>query len=446
MFFMCKIKDTKGVTGRRSTMKKLKRPEREGTYDLVIIGAGPAGMMASLSASRCGARVLLVEKNRIPGVKLLLTGKERCNITNAEGDVRKFAAQYGKKGRFLLNALFRFGVKETVDFFNRNQLKTVVERGGRIFPESNTARDVHDLFLRLMKQSGVTVLTGTGVKRISSSKNSVERVVLADDTEVRAGQYVICTGGCSYPETGSTGDGYSWAQQMGHSIVRPEPALTPIVVKEKWVKDVEGLSLKNVSISVYQKNRKELDRFGEAIFTGFGLSGPIILDMSKSIGTLLRHGETELFIDLKPALSFPQLDRRILREFDSRKNRSVKNVLPELIPKKLIPVILELAGIVPDKKSHSITRDERKRLLKLLKQIPLSVKEMVGFGKAIITAGGVSLKEVDPGSMRSRIIENLYFAGEILDLDGPTGGYNLQVCWSTGYLAGEHAALQGASS
>jgi predicted Rossmann fold flavoprotein len=423
----------------------MNRPERNGTFDLVIIGAGPAGMMASARASRCGARVLLLEKNRAPGVKLLLTGKERCNITNAEEDVREFAARYGKNGRFLLNALFRFGVKETLEFFNRNGLKTVVERGGRVFPDSNTARDVHNLFLRLMKRGGVTVLNGRGVKKISSSKNRVERVVLADDTEVRAGQYVICTGGCSYPETGSTGDGYAWAQQMGHSIVPPEPALTPIVVKEKWIKDLEGLSLKNVAISVYQKNRKALDRFGEALFTGFGLSGPIILDMSKSIGNLLRHGEADLFIDLKPALSFPQLDRRILREFDSGKNRSVKNVLPRLIPKKLIPVILDRSGIVPDRKSNSITKDERKRLLKLLKQLPLSVKELVGFGKAIVTSGGVSIDEVDPGSMRSRIMGNLYFAGEVLDLDGPTGGYNLQVCWSTGYLAGEHAALQGRS-
>lgn len=427
-------------------MNKRKRPERTETHDLVVIGAGPAGMMASLSASGHGARVLLVEKNRIPGMKLLLTGKERCNITNDESDVRKFAARFGKNGKFLLSALFHFGMQETVDFFHRNGLRTVVERGGRIFPESGSARDVHDLLLRLIKQGRITLRTGSRIKRISAKNNRVEGVVLADDTVLNAGQYIICTGGRSYPETGSSGDGYTWAEQMGHSIVRPEPALTPVVVHAKWVKDVEGVSLKNVRISVYQNDRRCDERFGDALFTGFGLSGPIILDMSKSIGKLLVKGKTDLFIDLKPALSVPQLDKRLLREFDASKNRLIKNILPALVPKRLIPVILALAGLDPDKKGHSITRDERKRLRQLLKQIPLSVQGLAGFGRAVITAGGISLQEVDPRSMRSRIVENLYFAGEILDLDGPTGGYNLQVCWSTGYLAGEEAARRGASS
>ncbi len=408
-------------------------------YDLAIIGAGPAGMMAALRASECGADVVLLEKNHMPGIKLLMTGKERCNITNVETDVRKFAANYGKNGKFLLSALYHFGINETIDFFHKNNLKTKTERGGRIFPESDKSKDVQELFLRLIKKNNITLLTDCRIKKISRRQDTIEKIVL-DNAGIKAGNYLISTGGLSYPRTGSTGEGYKWTRQMGHTIIKPEPALTPVLVKEKWVKELEGLSLKNVRISVYQNNKKKDDRFGEALFTGNGLSGPIILDMSKSIGKLLDSGQTDLFIDFKPALDFNMLDKRILRDLETYKNKSVKNILPELLPKKLVPVILEAARIDPGKKGHSITKDERKKLRLLLKQFPLTIKGLSGFNKAIITTGGISLREVDPKTMRSRIINNLYFAGEILDLDGPTGGYNLQVCWSTGYLAGESAA------
>jgi predicted Rossmann fold flavoprotein len=408
-------------------------------YDLAIIGAGPAGMMAALRAAECGARVVLLEKKHMPGIKLLMTGKERCNITNSETDVRKFAAHYGKNGKFLLNALYHFGVTETLDFFHRNDLKTKVERGGRIFPESDMAKDVHGLFLRLIKKNKITLLTSCNIKKISLKHNTIEKIIL-DHMEMKAGNYLIATGGRSYPQTGSTGEGYKWAGQMGHTIVKPEPALTPVLVKETWVNELEGLSLKNVLISVYQNNKKQGERFGEALFTGFGMSGPVILDMSKSIGKLLAVGPVDLFIDFKPALDFDMLDKRILRDLEGHKNKSMRNILPELLPQKLIPVILKLTGIGPEKKGHSITKEERKKLRVLLKQFPLTIKSLLGFDKAIITTGGVNLKEIDPKTMRSRIINNLYFAGEVLDLDGPTGGYNLQVCWSTGYLAGESAA------
>ena len=407
-------------------------------YDLAIIGAGPAGMMAALRASECGADVVLLEKNHVPGIKLLMTGKERCNITNAETDPLKFAANFGKNGKFLLTAFYHFGIEETIAFFHKNNLKTKTERGGRIFPESDKSRDVQKLFLRLIKESNITLLTSCRLKKISQKQNTIEKIIL-DNAEIRAKNYLISTGGRSYPLTGSTGEGYKWAGQMGHTIIKPEPALTPVLVKEKWVKELEGLSLKNVRISVYQNNKKQDDRFGEALFTGTGLSGPIILDMSKSIGKLLVNGKTDLFIDFKPALDFNILDKRILRDLEKYNNKSIKNILPGLLPKKLIPVILKAAKTDPDKKGHSITKDERKKLRLLLKQFPLTIKSLSGFNKAIITAGGISLKEVDPKTMRSRIIHNLYFAGEILDLDGPTGGYNLQVCWSTGYLAGENA-------
>jgi len=406
-------------------------------YDLAIIGAGPAGMMAR--ASECGAMVVLLEKNSTPGIKLLMTGKERCNITNSEPDLRKFADNLGKNGKFLLNALYHFGIKETIDFFHKNNLQTKTERGGRVFPESDRAKDVQGLFLRLIKKNKITLLTDCRIKKISRRQNRIEKIIF-DNSGIKAENYLLSTGGLSYPRTGSTGEGYVWARQMGHTIIKPEPALTPVLVKERWVKELEGLSLKNVRISIYQDNKKQDDRFGEALFTGSGLSGPIILDMSKSIGRLLVNGEADIFIDFKPALDFKVLDKRILHDLEEYGNKSIKNILSELLPKKLIPVILELAGIDPKRKGHSITKEERKKLRLLLKEFPLTVEGLSGFNKAIITTGGVSLKEIDPKTMRSRIIKNLYFAGEILDLDGPTGGYNLQVCWSTGYLAGESAA------
>jgi predicted Rossmann fold flavoprotein len=408
-------------------------------YCLAVIGAGPAGMTAAISASERGARVILIEKNRSPGKKLLMTGKDRCNITNAEADTGKFAEAFGKNGKFLLSALHRFGVEDTISFFHRNGVRTKIERGNRVFPESDRSKDVQELLLRLIKKRDITLLAGSGVKKIVHSKDSIEKLVI-DKGEIKAENYLVCTGGLSYPLTGSTGDGYQWAREMGHSIVKPGPALTPVLVKEKWVKDLEGLSLRNVRISVYQNNKKRDDRFGEALFTFNGLSGPIVLDMSKAIGNLLAGGRVDMLIDFKPALAAGTLDRRILRDIESNRNRSVKNILAELLPKKLIPVILELSKIDSAKRGNAVTKEERRKLRILLKEFPLTIKGLLGFNKAIITTGGINLKEVDPKSMRSRIIKNLYFAGEVLDLDGPTGGYNLQVCWSTGHLAGESAA------
>lgn len=409
-------------------------------YDLAVIGAGPAGLMAALRAAECGARVVLLEKNHAPGIKLLMTGKERCNITNNEDDVRAFAGHFGKNGKFLLTALYNFGVSDTIEFFHNNGLKTKTERGGRVFPESDRARDVQELFLSLIEKHNITLIIHCRIKSIFQKKNAVEKIVLENGEEIRARNYLISTGGRSYPKTGSTGDGYKWAKKFGHTVIKPEPALTPVLVKEYWVRELEGLSLKNVRISIYQNNKKQDERFGEALFTGNGLSGPIVLDMSKSIGKLLAKGETELFIDFKPALDFKVLDNRILRDLETNKKKAVKNILAGLLPGKLVPVMLKSAKIDPETRANSITKEERKKLLSLLKQFPFTIKSLLGFEKAIITSGGIALKEIDPKTMRSRLIDNLYFAGEVLDLDGPTGGYNLQVCWSTGYLAGESAA------
>ncbi len=409
-------------------------------YDLAIIGAGPAGMMAAIRASECGAQVILLEKNHTPGNKLLLTGKERCNITNANDDIMDFTANFEKNGKFLITALNRFGVGDTLDFFHRNNLKTITERGGRIFPEQGTAKDVQELFYRLIKNNNIALVTDCTIKSISQKGNIVEKIILDNRDEIKAKNYLLSTGGLSYPRTGSTGDGYKWAKQMGHTVIKPAPALTPLSVKEKWMDEIGRLRLKNVMISVYQDNKKQDSRFGEALIWGTCLSGPIILDMSKNIGKLLANGQTKLFIDFKPALDFDKLDKRLLRDFEKYNNKEAKDILSHLLPQKLIPVFLKLSKIDPLKKGREITKEERKKLRLLLKELPLTVKCLSGFNKAIITSGGISLKEIDPKTMRSKIIQNLFFAGEILDMDGPTGGYNLQECWSTGYLAGENAA------
>lgn len=394
-------------------------------------------MMAAGRAAECGARVVLIERNECFGKKLLITGKGRCNITNDEQDVKKFADAFGKKGKFLISSLNRFGVKDTIKFFEDRGVKTKIERGGRVFPVSDQAADIRKALEDYINKSHVTVLKNSVVKDIVFAGGKISHIILKNGKEIFADKFIIATGGMSYPGTGSRGDGFYWARKMGHMVIEPKPALVPIIVKEKWISDLEGLSLKNVKISVYQNNKKQYERFGEAIFTGEGMSGPIILDMSKRIWELLESKTSVMIsIDFKPALEYPVLDARIQRDFKEASNKMFKNSLDELLPKKLIPVIIRLSRIDPEKPVNSIAKEERKRLLHLLKDFQLEVKKLDTIEKAIITSGGIDLKEIDPRTMQSKIIPNLYFAGEVLDLDGPTGGYNLQVCWSTGFLAG----------
>jgi len=410
-------------------------------YDIAVIGAGASGLIAAYSASLSGHKVILLEKNHTPGIKLLMTGSTRCNITNEEADARKFADKFGKNGKFLLSALFNFGVTETIDFFHSNSLQTKVEKNGKIFPESGNAKDVLSLFIHLLKKQNVSLISNCEIKKIINQKNHIEKLI-TDKNEIFAKNYIICTGGLSYPKTGATGDGYLWAKNMGHSIQEPEPALTPILIHDLWVKKLEGLSLKNVEISIYQNNKKKDSRSGDVLFTDKGLSGPVILDMSKKIGILSKQGNVQLFINFKPEIDFNDLDKIILKDFEKNPMKLIKNILSVFIPPRLISVILHLAEISPEKKCHLITKEERKYLLNLLKQFPIKIKGLLGFNKAIITSGGISLREINSNTMQSKIINNLFFAGEIIDLDGPTGGYNLQLCWSTGYLAGESASIK----
>jgi len=407
-------------------------------YDVVVIGGGPAGMIAAGRAGEMGSRVILIEKNNSLGRKLLITGKGRCNLTNKGDKPREFIDKFGKNGKFLFSAFSRFGTDELIEFFEKNKLKLKIERGNRVFPVSDKSQDVLNVLIRYLNKSGVDIETNIKVKRIIKKNRRIEKIVLENNEEIKANRFIICTGGMSYPNTGSTGDGYKWSRQMGHTITDLSPSLTPIIVKEKYVKDLEGLSLANVAISIYQGKKKINSRFGEAIFTANGMSGPIIIDMSKEIEKELPNN-IRLQIDFKPALDFIKLDKRILRDFEKGSQKLFKNSLNELLPKKLIPVIIRLSEINPNKKVNSVTKEERKRLLHLLKELSFEIKGLEGFKKAIITTGGVKLDEIDQKTMRSKLISNLYFAGEILDLDGPTGGYNLQMCWTTGYIAGENA-------
>ena len=398
-------------------------------------------MMAAGRAGELGARVVLLEKNNSLGRKLLITGKGRSNITKAEFNPKELVKKYGREGDFLLYALSIFGPKETVDFFEKRGLKMKVERGKRIFPESDSAKDVLDILLGYMKKNGVEIKTNSEIREIVKDNSGISRVILKTGETILAKNYIICTGGKAYPGTGSTGAGYRWVEKLGHTTTKLRPALVPLKIKEDWPKKLQGLSLKNVELKVFQNGKKKDSRFGELLFTHFGLSGPIVLDLSGHIGELLERGTIKLTLDLKPALHEQVLDKRIQSDFTKYANKFFKNSLDDLLPQKIIPLIIEFSGIDPLKKVHEIKKEERQKLARLLKNLEMQVLSLLGFESAIVTSGGVSLREIDSKTMKSKIIDNLFFAGEIINLHGPTGGYNLQICWSSGYLAGQSAIM-----
>lgn len=411
-------------------------------FDIVVIGGGPAGMMSAGIAAQNGASVALLEKNSKLGQKLLLTGKGRCNITNAEFDNRKLSEKYGKEGKALLSPFSVFAPKDTISFFENIGIKTKIEHGQRVFPSSDSAPDVLNALVKFLKKRNVNIIFNTAVAGFKQKADGkISHIITADNKKIFADNYIICTGGKSYPKLGSTGDGYLWAEKLGHTILKPKPSLTPIKIKESWIKDAQGLSLKNVKLTL-QNEKKNAECFGEMLFTHFGISGPIALDISKEVGALLEKGGAVLRLDLKPALSAVELDKRIQKDFKKFQNKLFKNSLDDLLPQKLIPIIINLSKINPDKKVHSITKEERGRLVNLFKNMKMTPERLIGFEKAIVTSGGISLKEIDFKTMRSKIVKNLFFAGEIINLDGPCGGFNLQICWTTGYIAGKNAALK----
>jgi len=406
-------------------------------YDLIVIGGGPAGMLTAGIAAQRGLSVAILEKNERLGVKLGITGKGRCNLTNTETDLKIWVAKFGSNGRFLYPAFKNFDPAVTLRFFETLGLKFKAERGGRIFPVSDSALEVHDVLNKWLKKNGVEIFFGARAVSWQRADDGKLLSVKTATDEFTAENFAICVGGKSYPSTGSSGDAYDWLREWGHTIIEPRPALVPIMLKEKWIKNLEGLSLKNVTVKVYVAGKKKAERFGEALFTHDGTSGPIILDISREVGDYFKIAPVELSLDFKPALDEKTLDARLLRDFAAANKKMLKNSLDELLPKKLIPVILKLWGVNPELPANSATKENRHKLLRLLKDLRVSVGGLGDFNQAIVTAGGVALNEIDPRTLRSKIVPNLYLAGEILDLDAPTGGYNLQMCWSTGHLAGE---------
>jgi len=405
-------------------------------YDVAIIGGGPAGLMAAGQAGARGAHVLVIEKNVCLGKKLLLTGHGRCNLTNTQADDKHLMGVYGINAKFLFSAFSKFGVEATRNFFADLGVVTKVEDNGRVFPESNRSNDVLKALNKNLKEHKVEILLDTEVAKIIVDSKKVKKIVLKNNQEILAKNFILATGGKSYPQTGSSGEAYAWLSKIGHKINQPRPALTSVTVKEKLVKKLEGLSMQNIGISLFCQGKKVVDRSGEILFTANGLSGPAILDLSSRIGSLL-PSPIIIEIDFQPDVSLSELEKNIQTDFHNCNNKIIKNYLTKLAPPKLLPVILKLSGIAEQKQVNSITKPERQALVKALKKFNLEIIGLKDFDKAMITAGGVEVKEIDPKTMRSRLFSNLYIIGELLDLDGPSGGYNLQIAWSTGYSAGD---------
>ena len=406
---------------------------------VVVIGGGAAGLMAAVIAGREGAKVTLLEKMNYVGKKMGITGKGRCNITNA-CDMSDFIKNTPGNGKFLYGAYERFTNEDLLQLLYDAGLETKVERGGRVFPASDSALDVRNTFMKLMKHYGVDVHLEEPVKKLLVDDGVVTGVVTDKET-YHADAVVIATGGKSYPATGSTGDGYMLAAQVGHKITDIRPSLVPIVTEESWVKDLMGLSLRNVELSVVAKNKVQAKMFGEMMFTHFGITGPIVLSLSHTVGKLMRKkniGTIGLDINLKPALSPEILDKRLQKDFDLYSKKQLINGMKDLLPSRLIPLIIELAGIDPQKPINQISKEERQQIGYMLQHMPLTVKGLRPVEEAIVTAGGISLKEFNPKTMESKLVKGLYGAGEVLDIDAFTGGYNLQAAFSTGYVAAMH--------
>ncbi len=414
---------------------------------VVVIGGGPAGMMSAIMAKEAGNEVILIEKMKSLGRKLLITGKGRCNITSSL-PMEEFIKNTPGNGKFLYSVFNNFSNKDIIKFLNKEGLEVKEERGNRIFPVTDKSQDVLDCFIKKLKKDKVEIHYNEKVEEILYDKKEDEKIVTGVRTskgEIKADKVILATGGKSYPLTGSTGDGYCLAQKLGHTITNLKPSLVPIEIFEKSIcKNLQGLSLRNVSIKIIDnENKKEIySDFGEMLFTHFGVSGPIILSSSahlvryKNIDEKFKNKNIKIIVDFKPALSEEKLEARILRDFKEFKNKQFKNSLDKLLPQKLIPVIIKLSNINENKKVNEITKEERKQLVVLLKNFTLTLEKLRPIEEAIITSGGINIKEINPKTMESKLVKNLYFAGEIIDVDSYTGGFNLQIAYSTGYVAG----------
>lgn len=401
---------------------------------VLVVGGGAAGMFAAIFAAYNGNEVHIFEKNEKLGKKLFITGKGRCNITNAS-DMDTLFASVVTNPKFLYSSFYGYTNQDVITFFENIGVKTKIERGNRVFPVSDHSSDVIGGMTRELHRLGVEIHLNTAVKKVVGKENFTH-IELQDGKKICGDACIVATGGCSYQTTGSTGDGYRFAKEMGHEVTELLPALVPLVTKEDYVRELQGLSLRNVTAAIYDGKKKLYEDFGEMLFTHFGVSGPLILTASSYIGKRLQSKELKLVIDLKPALTFEQLDQRVLRDFEENMNKQFKNAVAKLFPSKLLPVMLDLSGIDPEKKVNLISKEERHQFITRIKNFEMTITGLKDFNSAIITKGGIKVKEINPATMESKLVEGLYFVGEVLDLDALTGGFNLQIAWSTAYAAG----------
>lgn len=413
-------------------------------FDVIVIGGGPAGLMAAGHAAEQGLRVLLLEKNKKLGEKLKITGGGRCNITNAEFDIHELLSHYRKAKPFLYSPFSQFGVQDTFDFFESRGLPIVVQARKRAFPETENAADVFRVLEAFIKKNNVTIKTSSTVTKIkaNAAKNAIEYVETGKE-RYSADSYILATGGLSHPETGSTGDGFRWLKDLGHTVTDPNPNIVPLKVKESWVKNISGVSLSFMKITFFLNEKKAFSKTGKVLFTHFGLSGPLILNSAYDVIELLDKGAVTCEIDLFPDTDKGTLEKRIINSFEKNKNKLLKNVLKELAPQGMYEIIFQLLDIKEDEKFvHSVTVEERKKLITLFKHLPLTISGTMGYEWAVVSDGGVSLEEVDMKTMQSKIYPNLYFTGDILNITRPSGGYSLQLCWTTGFVAGNAVGMK----
>lgn len=408
-------------------------------YDVIVIGGGASGMMAAGRAAELGKKVLLIEKNTKLGEKLKISGGGRCNITNAEEDIHALLKNYGDSGKFLYSTFAQFSNKDTFSFFEKLSLPLVVQARKRAFPHTERAFDVYKSLETYMKNGNVTVIAGAKVNRLIKKEGKVGGVVVGEVT-FTAESYIVCTGGVSHPETGSTGDGFNWLKILGHTVSTPTPTIVPLATKEKWGHSLAGVSLSFMKINFFVDGVKKFSKTGKLLFTHFGISGPLILNLAKDVGDLMHEGSVTATIDAYPDTDHGDLENKIIKIFDANKNKMIKNISDELVPHGMSETIWYIIPeIKSDTKVHSITKEERKILVNRLKALPLTITGLMGYDRAVIADGGIPLSEIDTKTMRSKVMNNLFITGDLLHINRPSGGFSLQLCWTTGFVAGTHA-------
>jgi len=416
------------------------------SYDLIVIGGGASGIMAAGRAAERGLKVLLLEKNKRLGEKLRISGGGRCNITNAEEDLRLFLKMYGRGEQFLYSLFAQFGVKSTFDFFESRNLPLVVEAHKRTFPNTQKAHDVVRVLEAYLRDGGVEVRTSSSITKVSVRDGAIVAVYSGKEQYV-ATEYLFATGGVSHPETGSTGNGFKWLKSLNHTVAKPAPTIVPLAVKEQWIKDLAGVSLSFMKITFYGEGKKQFSLTGKVLFTHFGLSGPLILNSAYKVADFLKGGSVTAMIDAYPSIDLGALEQKIINVFDANKNKTLKNIVKDIVPDGIHRGVLTLLAERMDVsiKVHSVSKENRKCLAHLLKALPVTIEGLMGFDRAVVADGGVRLEEIDWKTMRSKKISNLFITGDLLDINRPSGGYSLQLCWSTGYVAGTHVGTKHVS-